>query len=381
MEKLKSIPYTSGNPWQRKAYSHLSAYLAQKGVREFGSSDNGNSYRHLLQEQDGEKNFITTELYRLTLKRFGSHKAGDLKRILTNTASSQAYCFNLFLYLNENKTLANGLFSALMGKAVEVQHIELEFTPNQMQVQPFSEGITVSDTLTTEQDESIGDQSTYGGTDADVAVFYSYADDIESFTTSETLKRKKGVLLIEFKFIEAEFSVCSSFKNKQEVRSLCTSPDYYRELVINQQTDSRQQPLCGYTRYKNWELTNESELFSESVTQSDTLTGNRLAACPFCYGLNQLWRNMLLAERVAQVRECDEFGFWVLSPRENDDYLWKQKGDDVEQLFRAVLTEKGNQRFRKVHLEEVYTILETQLKTEEDKVWLDGLKEKYWIKT
>lgn len=369
MEKLKSIPYTSGNPWQRKAYSHLSAYLAQKGVQEFGASDNGNSYRHLLREEDGEKNFITTELHHLTLKRFRSHKAGDLKRILTNTASSQAYCFNLFLYLNESKTLANGVFSALMGKAVEVQHIELEFTPNQMQTAPFA----ISEGVTTKQDESIGDQSTYGGTDADVAVFYSYADDIESFTTSETLKRKKGVLLIEFKFIEAEFSVCSSYKNKQEVRGLCTSPDYYRELVFNQRTDSRQQPLCGYTRYKNWELTKKSVTLDYDKVEHS-------AVCPFRYGLNQLWRNMLLAERVAQVRKCDEFGFWVLSPRENDDYLWKQKGDDVEQLFRAVLTEKGNQRFRKVHLEEVYTILETQLKTEEDKVWLNGLKEKYWIK-
>jgi hypothetical protein len=248
-----------------------------------------------------------------------------------------------------------------MGKAVEVQHIELEFTPNQMQVQPFSEGITASDTLTTEQDESIGDQSTYGGTDADLAVFYNYE------------AGKKGVLLMEFKFIEAEFSVCSSYKNKQEVRGYCSTPDYYRELIVNQQTDSKQQLLCGYTRYKNWELTKGSDLFSESVIEKSS-------ACPFRNGLNQLWRNMLLVERVAQVRECVEFGFWVLSPRENDEYLWKQKGDDVEQLFRTVLTKKGNARFRKLHLEEVYIILETQLKTEEDKLWLNGLKEKYVIK-
>jgi hypothetical protein len=376
---MKSILYTSGNPWQRKAYMHLSEYLEKKGVQEFGKSKGGNSYRHLLKEEDKEKNFISRELYDLTLERFGSHKAGDLNRILTNTASSQAYCFNMFLYLNQHKVLAHALFNQLMGKAVMVEHIELEFTPDQMQVDAFSDSLTLSETITKQQDESIGDQSTFGGTDADVAVFYSFSEAIEGFTSSETLNRKNGVLLIEFKFIEAGFSVCSSFKNKQEVRSYCSGPDYYRELVINQQTDNRQQPLCGYTRYRNWALTVESCLFSESVTQSDTLTGNRLPTCPFRYGLNQLWRNLLLVERVAEVRECDEFDFWVLSPRENDDYLWRQKGADVEQLFRATLTEKGNRHFRKMNLEEVYDVLEGIMRTEEDKVWLSGLEEKYVI--
>lgn len=371
--------YNLGNPWQRKAYAFLSEYLEKKGIQEFGVSGNGNSYRHLLRIEDGMKNFIAPGLYDLTLARFDSHKAGDLKRILTNTASSQAYCFNLFLYMNRHKVLANELFSQLMGKTVVVEHIELEFTPNQMQVDPFSDSFTLSETITPQQDESIGDQSTFGGTDADVAVFYSYIDDIEGFTSSETLNRKKGVLLIEFKFIEAEFSVCSSFKNKQEVRAYCSGPDYYRELVVHQRTDSRQQPLCGYTRYRNWAMTAKSEIFSESVTQSDTLTGNRLAACPFRYGLNQLWRNMLLAERVAEVRAYNNFDFWVVSPRENDDYLWKQKDTDVEQLFRATLTEKGNRHFRKVHLEEIYAVLEAIIETEEDKVWLSGLKEKYVI--
>ncbi len=375
---MKSNLYLSGNPWQRKAYATLSAYLDKKGIREFGNSDNGNSYKHLLLVEDGARNFITRELYDLTLERFASHKAGDLKRILTNTASSQAYCFNLFLYLNKHKALANGLFTELMGKTVVVEHIELEFTPNQMQADPFSESATLSGALTTAQDESIGDQSTFGGTDADVVVFYRFS---EGATLSGALtSSKKGVLLIEFKFIEAEFSVCSSYKNKQEVRANCSDPDYYRELVANQRTDRRQQPLCGYTRYYNWAMTAESDLFSESVTQSDALTGTRLATCPFRFGLNQLWRNMLLVERVAETRGCNEFGFWVLSPQPNDDYLWKQKGADVEQLFREVLTEKGNRKFRKVHLEEVYVILERIIEIEEDKAWMSGLKEKYEIK-
>jgi len=55
--------YLTGNPWQRKAYRHISAYLAKKGVREFGVSGNGNGYLHLLREEDGDKNFIRCYKY------------------------------------------------------------------------------------------------------------------------------------------------------------------------------------------------------------------------------------------------------------------------------------------------------------------------------
>lgn len=378
---MKTKLYQSGNPWQRKAYSHLSEHLEKKGIREFGVSARGTSYQHLLQEEDARYNFVNERLYKQTLERFSQHKAGDLNRILTNTASSQAYCFNLFLYLNEHKTLSSELFSELFGKTVEVKHIELEFTPNQMLVQPFaSDSFTPSEAITEKNDESIGDQSEFAGTDADVAVFYTY-NRSESVTESDTLTNgsKKGVLLIEFKFIEAEFSVCSSYKNKTEARPYCNSTDFYQTMIINKQADDKQKPLCGYTRYQNWQLTAESEMFSDSLTQSETITSKNIRTCPFRFGLNQLWRNMLLVEKIAEVRQCNEFGFWVLSPQPNDSFLWNEKGADVEQLFRAILTEKGNSSFRKVHLEEIFAHLERLIDLESDKAWLEALKEKYLI--
>ncbi len=361
---MQTKAYQSGNPWQRKAYSHLSDYLKKKGIREFGASARGSLYRHLLQEKDGPHNFMNEQLYQQTLKRFNQHKAGDQNRILTNTASSQAYCFNLFLYLNNHKELANVLFSDLFEKDVEIQHIELEFTPNRMQLQPFkSESTTLSGALTTftkNQDESIGDQSEYAGTDADAAVYYTYESG------------KRGVLLIEFKFIEAEFSVCSSYKKKVIARQYCNSADFYKTMIVEQQHDNKHKPLCGYTRYQNWQLSKSSKVFdSEKINSS--------VACPFRFGLNQLWRNMLLAERVAKVRQCAEFGFWVLSPKPNDAFLWNEKGADVELLFRAILTDKGNSCFKKVHLEEMFAHLERLIDLESDKAWLEALKEKYLI--
>jgi hypothetical protein len=87
--------YTTGNAWQRKVFHHMADYLEVKGVRTFGMSKNGNSYMHLLTLQDAHLNFIYRELYDATRKRFNYHKAGDLTRVLTNTAASQAYYFNL----------------------------------------------------------------------------------------------------------------------------------------------------------------------------------------------------------------------------------------------------------------------------------------------
>ena len=82
-------------------------------------------------------------------------------------------------------------------KTVDIEDIIIEFTPS--------------------QDESIGDQSKFGGTDADIAIFYN---DSES---------KKGVILIEFKYIENEFSICTSYKNKKYIRKVCDSITFHND--------------------------------------------------------------------------------------------------------------------------------------------------------
>lgn len=349
MKEIATI-YQTGNAWQRKVYLHMSNYLKGK-VNSFGASKNGNQYNHLLTAEDAKHNFVNDDILRLTNNRFTNHKAGDLNRILTNTAASQPYCFNLFIHLNENKELANQLFTNLFGSQVTIHHIEPEFTPNKMASLPGFENNGT--------DESIGDQTELWGTDADVAVFYTYEEN------------KKGILLIEFKFIEAEFSVCSSYK-KKDIKGICNTAAYYQQMVINKKTDDRNNPLCGYLKYENWQLTQKSAAVDNEKAAA--------AACPFRFGLNQLWRNMLLAEKAAAARHCDEFGFWVLSPLENDAYLWKQGKDDVEDLFRNILTPKGNANFKKIHLEDIFKQLENIVSEEADKTWLKAMEAKYLIR-
>lgn len=324
----------------------MSSFLeAIPEIQCFGLSKFGNSYKHLLRDEHSRFNFINDEIYRATKDRFIKYKAGDLDRILSNTAASQPYCFNLIIYLQQHLLLADILFSKLLNKAITVKHLEPEFTPNQCDNIFGFERI---------KDESIGDQNMKlgFGTDADIAVFYTYDND------------KKGILLIEFKFIEAEFSVCSSYAKKKDIRSICNSENFFNDLVEPNNT------LCGYNKYFNWHLTQKSLVVDGNKIKS-------LSSCPFRNGLNQLWRNMLLAEQVASARHCDEFGFWVFSPIENDKYLWK-KGE-TEQEFRSILTEQGNNHFKKVYLEIILDTLQTIISDKDDIVWLTAMKEKYKI--
>ncbi len=348
MKKSPEI-YQTGNPWQKKVYRHMAVLLEAKGVVDFGETKNGNQYKHWLQVKDSLTNFITPEIHEATIKRFEQHKAGDLIRILTNTAASQPYCFNLIIYLQQHPTLADKLFSDLLNKKVTVEHLEPEFTPNKCD--------TILGFERT-KDETIGDQKGKQGTDADVAVFYTFDNG------------KKGILLIEFKFIEAEFSTCSSYKEKEHIKPICNSQIFYSQLIEQKKTNEANRFLCGYNKFLNWDLTAKSKVISADKIKSSL-------GCPFRFGLNQLWRNMILAEQVSLARNCDEFGFWVFSPKGNDDYLWRN--NQTEREFREVLTELGQNHFKKIYLETILDKLQKIVTEDQDRKWLSDMEERYRI--
>jgi len=350
--KTEAEIYQTGNPWQKKVYRTMASFLeSNPEIRTFGQSANGNKYKHLLTVDQSQFNFITEDIHISTKERFSKHKAGDLNRILTNTAASQPYCFNLIIFLQKHPELADKLFSNLFDKQVKIHHLEPEFTPN------FCDNIIGFERI---GDESIGDQNHKlgSGTDADIAVFYTYDSN------------KKGVLLIEFKFIEAEFSVCSSYANKNQIRSTCDSEEYFADMITNEKVDESKNFLCGYNRYFNWQLTAKSKVIDGEKVKS-------MSACPFRFGLNQLWRNMILAEQVALSRNCDEFEFWVFSPSENDKYLWKN--GVTEKQFREILTEQGNNHFKKVHLESILDSFHDIVSNQKEKTWLTNMETKYRI--
>jgi len=153
-------------------------------------------------------------------------------------------------------------------------------------------------------------------------------------------------------------------RRKAEVQKICNSKNFSEQMI-----DSKNL-LCGYNKYFNWDLTIKSKVINGSKIKSEE-------ACPFRFGLNQLWRNMLLAEQVATARHCDEFGFWVFSPTENRSFLWN--GDETENNFRKILTEQGNKHFQSITLESILDKLQTIVIDDADKNWLTKMNAKYRI--
>lgn len=350
----EALIYRKGSRFQRWAYEHAARFFHKRGVRRYGCSDRGNRYAHLLHPEDTALNFLSPAIARALADRFNSHKAGDRDRAETNTVASQPCCFNLFVPLAADLPLASVVFSELMGTPVAVEHIELEFTPDHLRALPGYE--------LRERSESLGDQSGNAGTDADVAVFYQAGG-------------RRGILLVELKYIESEFSACRAYATKNAeranvLRPLCNSSAFV-PLVTESRRDARGKPLCGYTKYRNWELTQHSACFDwESIAA--------LPACPFSGSAQQLWRNLLLAEHVAKQRHLDTFGFWVMSPSRNDK-LWTQGGEDVFDAVSRLLRPNERARFRRMTIESVLNTIESQLASADARRswWIEAFRYRY----
>jgi len=344
--------YQEGSPFQKRVYREMSDYLHRKGVSHFGTPKNGKTpYRHLLPPECTIENFLyDRNIYTAASSRFKDHKAGDWDRARTNSAASQPCCFNLFVPLQQDLELASKLFSSLMGSSVTVCHIEIEFTPKTPKLNELPGFERHPDA-----DESIGDQIGKRGTDADVAVFYKTRD-------------KKGIILIEFKYIEDDFNPCASYRIKDKKMMKCSNPDFYRHMIEKPLRINRSQ-ACGYLKYGNWNLTASSDLIDIEKIRS-------LPVCPFRYSLNQLWRNLLLAENVKKARSLDDCRFWVIAPDGNTN-LWDNHKEKVEDEFRKILTDKGQSKFKKIQLEYFVDSLENVGLSTSHQKWLASFREKY----
>ncbi|MFA6978570.1 MAG: hypothetical protein WC209_04520 [Ignavibacteriaceae bacterium] len=124
-------------------------------------------------------------------------------------------------------------------------------------------------------DESFGalnDKTSMSGTDSDIAIAYYNKEN------------QLCLWLIEHKLTEAEFTECGGYTSKgrtDKIKFDCTKS--FSELIANKN-------FCYYHEkcgYKYWELTvKHASFFPNHQTYS---------SCPFKGGLNQLWRNQLLA--------------------------------------------------------------------------------------
>lgn len=116
----------------------------------------------------------------------------------------------------------------------------------------------------------LNDHSKRAGTDADVAIAYY------------NMEGKLCLWLIEHKLSEKEFTVCGAYKSKaNRYKDNCTQCDL---MSIAEKPQKCHYHMIGY---KYWDILKKNlDRFQGSI---------EIKGCPFKDGLNQLWRNQVLA--------------------------------------------------------------------------------------
>ena len=200
-------------------------------------------------------------IYQPVVNRFVSHqKRFPFKShtFIGHMASSQAACANLFLPLLQYPDTAAQVLCAVK---TDLHKIATEY---------FDSGYRLE--FWDEPDNMLNDHNPASGTDADIAI--AYRDE------AGNLK----LWLIEHKLTEQEFTSCGGYKSKNRDGQM------HRCDSIADIIDDRR--LCYYHSgcgYRYWDIT----LSSASCFTVENLLAHK--KCPFKGGLNQLWRNQLLA--------------------------------------------------------------------------------------
>lgn len=117
----------------------------------------------------------------------------------------------------------------------------------------------------------LGDHNARSGTDSDIAIAY------------QNKSNESCLWLIEHKLTETEFTTCGGAKSKNRDSENHNCDSQFIELIANKQQ-------CYYhdVRQSNyWSITDKNQTFFAKHHQ--------YKKCPFIGGMNQLWRNQLLA--------------------------------------------------------------------------------------
>jgi hypothetical protein len=175
-------------------------------------------------------------------------------------ASSQAACANLFIPILENPDIAATILSCVKPDL------------NKIATDHLDRGFRIE--FWDEPDNVLNDHTPAAGTDADIAIaYYDHQGDL-------------NLWMIEHKLTEAEFTACGGYKSRQRTKDHVCYPA--SAIVANR-------GLCYYhsrNRYHYWDIT----LGEASPFDIDQIRAYK--HCPFMGGMNQLWRNLLLATSI-----------------------------------------------------------------------------------
>lgn len=206
-----------------------------------------------------------------------------------HVASSQTACLNLFIPMLESEYADEIL--KVSGIAPEgFDHIERS---------QLRKGYCFEywDSITEGKKGLLGDHSPRAGTDSDVAICYRDKDD------------NLCLWLIEHKLTEKEFTACGAYKsekNPKELKAFCKSSTL--DDLYSDHNRCHYHKNCGYLYWKIMDEPNAREFFSGKYHGKD---------CPFRGGMNQLWRNQMVALELERRSLYHNVFFSVVSHPEN----------------------------------------------------------------
>jgi hypothetical protein len=268
--KIYKIP-NGLNDFQQKMYVHLINWKWKNISIQSGNAQ-GHPYDAILPEEIVERK-EWPHIYPDIQKALKAHRVKNDFRIhqhFYHMASSQAANINLFLpilhhpavnsILGAIKTDFASLATDCLDNGYCIEFWGKNFDP--VSIGPDNKGL-------------LGDKSKMAGTDSDIAIAY------------RNLQGELCLWLIEHKLTEKEFTECGGYKSKgRQARHDCSKS--FTQLLEAPQS-------CYYKdvrKFKYWEITDANRAFFANHSPH--------ASCPFRGGMNQLWRNQLLALSIEQ---------------------------------------------------------------------------------
>ena len=256
------------NKFQRTLYVHLINWkwaniTAAPGTYNYGG--NPILYDAILPAEMVEELRIIYPSVREELRRHRRTNRFRRHTHFNHMASSQAANVNLFLPVLRHP-LCNKVLSTLKPDfaSLATDHLDrgycLEFWGGNFGGPVGARG-------------PLGDKSALSGTDSDIAIAYrNHAGEL-------------CLWLIEHKLTEREFTTCGGFKSKDRNKAACDCERSASDILEDKK-------LCFHhavRERKYWDVTEDNMAFFVNHESH--------AQCPFQRGMNQLWRNQLLALR------------------------------------------------------------------------------------
>ena len=182
-------------------------------------------------------------------------------------ASSQTACLNLFIPVLESEH-ADSILKASGIVPAGFDHIERDALRKGYCFEYWESTLEGSKGL-------LGDHSPYAGTDSDVAIAY------------RNVKGELCLWLIEHKLTERYFTRCGAFSSKgisKDEKGLCKTCGL--NIILANPNICYYHKHCGYNYWNIMNMSHGKRFFHGE---------SKGKGCPFRGGMNQLWRNQLLA--------------------------------------------------------------------------------------